>query len=71
MTRKVNTPYTQEQIDKRVTELVCFDCGYPFIEHLCHEGVLTVATFRKGICCLCLEEKSITHIRNYNNLQLK
>ena len=72
MAKKKEFPWTQKQIDKRVTEYVCYDCGHHFLnQSTCPaDGVLSVSTFHTGICGLCKTEQSVTHVRAYNHLKI-
>lgn len=56
---------TQEQIDNRTSDYVCWDCGIQFLTEAQkkREGVVTA---HKSICGLCREDKSVTHIRHWN-----
>lgn len=47
----------------------CLDCGreYLTLGQKNEEG--RVSTFHKGVCVVCNQEKSITHIRNFNWLR--
>jgi len=60
---------SQEQIDNRSSDYVCWDCGRQFLteEQKKREGVVTA---HKSICGLCNEEKSVTNIRHWNWLRL-
>lgn len=60
--------YTQEQIDNRTSDYVCFDCGRPFIQGL--EDRSGVSTFHNSECGLCGEVNGVTHIRNWDWLRL-
>lgn len=57
--------YTKQQIDGRESDYVCFDCGRDFLTEA-QKQRSNVVTAHKGTCCLCKEEKSITHIRAFN-----
>ena len=59
--------YTKKQIEKRPHDYVCFDCGIEFLDDK-QKSIDGVVTAHKGNCCLCGEEKSITHIRAFNYL---
>ena len=62
--------YTQEQIENRITDNICFDCGKQFVK----DGVkinLDAATFHIGVCGLCEATKSVTSYRHYNYLRFK
>jgi hypothetical protein len=57
-------------VENRKSDYVCVECGVPYLtDKQKEEGGCT--TFHKGICGICEEEKSITHIRTYNYLQKK
>lgn len=60
--------FTQKQIDNRPHDFVCFDCGHEFLTEKQKKGG-GVVTAHKGECCLCGEEKGITHIRAFNYLK--
>lgn len=68
MTNK--NPFTQEQISLRTSDAVCFDCGKHFLTKKQKDSGGNAVTFNTGTCGLCNQEKSVTHIRNYNWLQL-
>lgn len=59
--------YTKKQIKERTSDYVCFDCGIEFLDDK-QKSIGGVVTAHKGNCCLCGEEKSITHIRAFNYL---
>lgn len=61
--------FTQEQIDNRISDYVCWDCGLQFItdEQKKREEVVTA---HKSICGLCNQHKLVTSIRNWNWLRL-
>lgn len=64
--------HTQEQIDNRTSDYVCFDCGRPFLtENQVTNNTGSGVTFHMSICGLCREEKGVCHIRTYNYLKLK
>lgn len=48
----------------------CVDCG---VKHLTEQQkkVSYPVTFHQGICCVCGNNKSVTSIRHYNNLNKK
>lgn len=53
-------------LEKYETDTVCSACG---IEYLEENGNMNISTFNIGICCLCGEQKDVTHIRAYNYLK--
>lgn len=63
--------WTEEQINKRKSDYVCFDCGHDFLTEKQKSGEGSCVTAHKGICCLCKKEKSITHIRAFNWLKIR
>ena len=63
-------PFTQEQVDNRKSDYVCFDCGVQFLTEEQKNGGGSVSTFSVSECCLCGEEKGTTHIRHYNRLMI-
>ena len=62
--------FTQEQIDNRKSDYVCFDCGVLFLREDQKKGHGNAITFHQSECCLCEEDKSVTHIRAYNRLRI-
>ena len=63
-------PFTQEQIDNRKSDYVCFDCGVQFLTEQQKDGHGNAITFSVSECCLCNEQKGTTHIRHYNRLRI-
>lgn len=63
-------PFTQEQINKRKNDLVCFNCGINFLTNKQKSSEGSVATFNIGICGLCNNENKVTNIRTYNYLKI-
>lgn len=63
--------YTQEQIDNRSSDYVCFDCGHLFLTDTQKKGEGHAVTAHKSNCGLCGQDKSVTHIRAFNYLKLK
>jgi len=59
--------YTKEDVENRKSDYVCIDCGIEFLTDK-QKQKSGVSTFHKSECCLCGEEKSVTHIRVYNYL---
>lgn len=49
----------------KIIELICFDCGKKFLTERQKEGEGHLATFHKGECYMCHEEKMVTDIRHY------
>lgn len=47
----------------------CSNCGIKYLtfEQMQQPGYVT--TFSLGICCVCKENKLVTHIRHYNYLK--
>lgn len=61
--------FTQEQIDNRTSDYVCFDCGSEFVEN--NKQKETVVTARFSKCGLCQKTAvPVTHIRAFNYLLL-
>ena len=58
--------YTKKQIEERISDYVCFDCGFDFLTEEQKTGEGACVTAHKGTCCLCNQEKSVTHIRTFN-----
>lgn len=52
----------------RTSDYCCIDCGKEYVKD--KKPIITIVTFHTGICGICGETKSITHIRVYNYLQL-
>ena len=67
--KKAMKKYTKEQVENRITDNVCFDCGKQFLteqqKKIKYDGV----TFHEGVCGLCEATKSVTSIRRYNYLR--
>ncbi len=64
-------PFTQDQIDKRTSDYVCFECGVQFLTPEQKSGNrFHAVTFHMGDCCLCRKHVSVTSIRHYNRLRL-
>jgi len=66
--------FTQEDIDKRTSDYVCFTCGDLFliqnqIEHRKNNGG-TQVTCHEDNCGLCGKLTSVTHKRNFNHLRI-
>ena len=62
--------YTKKQIKERTSDYICFDCGFEFLTEKQKSGEGGAVTAHKSNCCLCGEEKSVTHIRAFNWLNL-
>lgn len=63
--------WTEEQINNRKSDYVCFDCGIEFLSEE-QKGKRCVVTAHFGTCCLCGEQdKTVTHIRTFNWLKFK
>jgi len=62
--------FTQEQIDNRKSDYVCFDCGVLFLTEEQKKSGGHAVTFSVSECCLCHQEKGTTHIRTYNWLRI-
>lgn len=61
--------YTQQDIDNRKYDYVCFDCGPQFLTEE-QKKRETIVTAHMSECGLCGEEKSVTSIRKWNYLRL-
>lgn len=59
--------YTQEEIDNRTSDYVCWDCGEQFLPKEKRSGVVTAHISE---CGLCGEKKGVTHIRGWNWLRI-
>lgn len=59
--------FTQEQIDNRTSDYICFDCGLQFLteEQKKRENITTA---HKAKCGLCQQEKTVIHFRHWNYL---
>ena len=63
--------YTKEQVDKRRSDYVCFDCGHEFLTEEQKEQSSCV-TAHKSTCGLCRQVNvAVTHIRAFNWLTIK
>lgn len=62
--------YTQEQINNRINNYVCWDCGYKFLTEKQKESRGNAVTFHESTCALCHELKGVCHIRIWNYLKL-
>lgn len=52
-------------------DYVCFDCGVGFLTEEQKQSNEMLSTWHNGICCVCNEDKQVTHKRIYNYLRLK
>lgn len=57
----------EDKVRTRTSDYVCVDCGQQFLNAK-QRANPRVCTFHQSNCCLCGEEKGVTHIRNYNYL---
>jgi hypothetical protein len=62
--------FTQEQINQRKSDSVCFNCGVNFLTKKQKTSGGSVATFSIGECCLCNQTTKVTNIRTYNYLKI-
>lgn len=62
--------FTQEQVDNRTSDDICFDCGHEFLTEKEKQGEGRAVTAHLDICGLCGEEKLVTDIRHFNYLRL-
>lgn len=62
--------FTQEEIDNRTSDFICWDCGLQFLqaEQKKRHGI---ATTHQSTCGLCGTDKPVTHYRNWNYLHIK
>lgn len=52
------------------TDYVCYNCGKEYLSaEQKRNSAYNISTLHQGICCVCLEEKGVTHKRNYNYLK--
>ena len=62
--------YTAEDVEKRTSDLICFDCGKMFLtEKQALDGGAVTAQLAK--CGLCEEKKMVTNYRTFNWLIVK
>lgn len=66
----ITFPFTQQQIDDRKTDYVCFECGKNFLTEAQKKSGGDCVTFHQNTCGLCGEDKSVTNIRHYNYLNI-
>jgi len=62
--------FTKEQIDKRTSDYICFDCGNKFLTEE-QKNEETVSTMHMSKCGLCGKEKGVCHMRHFNWLNKK
>lgn len=55
--------------ENRISDYVCIECGTKYLTEKQKQAGGFCTTFHQGVCGLCQEEKSITHIRAYNYLR--
>lgn len=61
---------TREQIDARISDYVCNECGSQFLTDS-QKAEERIVTAHESECGLCGVTKSVTHIRAYNYLNYK
>ncbi len=64
------TSFTQEQIDNRTSDYVCWDCGTQFLTAEQKKEAGYNVTAHENNCGLCGEKKGVTHIRAWNRLRI-
>jgi len=62
--------YTQEQIENRTSDYVCWDCGTSFLTEKQKKERSGVVTAHTSECGLCGVKKSVIHIRHWNWLRI-
>lgn len=61
--------YTEEEIEKRTSDYVCFDCGKSFLTEE-QKKRSDVVTAHLSTCGLCQKPTTVTHIRAFNWLKI-
>lgn len=66
---KPKQKYTQQQVDNRLSDRVCWECGYPFLTDY-QKSLGKQIGMGEGKCGLCRKNKPISHISDWNYLRL-
>lgn len=61
--------YTKKQVNERTSDYICHECGQQFLTEA-DKNRNGVYTAHSGICGLCGQEKTITHMRQYHYLYI-
>lgn len=67
-----SSPFTQEQIDNRTSDWICFECGGDFLSKAQKsERGHAAVTAHTSVCGLCGKNTTVIHARNWNWLNFK